>query len=734
MPLLPGKKNIGKNIETEMASGKKKSQAIAIALNVARKASGGAVGYAEGGAPDDVTTADILANMPKATTAERALSWLQSLSEKAHGGIDSTVRDLQASGAHPRVGPLLAHAAVNYGLDLPASWLKAYTSPSVENVGDAALQTAMGSGRAKTAAAIGSGLFGNAAANDLGLFGMGAKAATLEGLSPAQNKELEDLRTKNTRYKWKNDREREEGQARIKQLEDIANDFAKTKNKLALETANIGEANKVAEYNRAVKTAESARDAEFAKDKRFSDTDIGRLYDKYGIATPALIAAGAGGLTKMAGAKSYGPSMAVGAGTGAVAANWPLMYNSYFTEPDNPKRAGYEAYVRELPDSHPDKQKWSDYAQTLPKANPLQEVSRGELYDPMKLAERSGIGALEGLLAGLAGGEATKLPGIGLEFAGSLPGRYQAGKIAGQARMTEESIRKQALDAQLAKMKAPSHKADALLDEAATLEAGAMPRFQGQPAASPGAGPMAPVASANPAPVQGPLPAAAVPANPPAALPPPTYFTPAENLPVAGPLKQAPSDVERMLSEFKLQDLKPGKSGATKHNPKGNFDSFEAQVERFRKQALEALRKERDGKKYGGAVDAAMRIARAMGGRVHTGPITQRADGGRTDTVPMDVPEGAYVIPADIVSALGQGDTTAGMKSIGGMFGPHDEPGAKQSVPILAAGGEYVMSPSQVARLANGDLAKAHAMLDQWVKATRAKNIETLANLPGPQR
>jgi len=35
MPLLKGKKNIGKNIKTEMAHGKGREQAIAIALNKA---------------------------------------------------------------------------------------------------------------------------------------------------------------------------------------------------------------------------------------------------------------------------------------------------------------------------------------------------------------------------------------------------------------------------------------------------------------------------------------------------------------------------------------------------------------------------------------------------------------------------------------------------------------------------------------------------------------------------
>jgi hypothetical protein len=41
MPLLKGKKNIGKNIETEISHGKPRKQAIAIALNVAEKGKNG---------------------------------------------------------------------------------------------------------------------------------------------------------------------------------------------------------------------------------------------------------------------------------------------------------------------------------------------------------------------------------------------------------------------------------------------------------------------------------------------------------------------------------------------------------------------------------------------------------------------------------------------------------------------------------------------------------------------
>jgi len=37
MPLLPGKENVGKNIKAEMAHGKPRRQAIAIALDVERR-------------------------------------------------------------------------------------------------------------------------------------------------------------------------------------------------------------------------------------------------------------------------------------------------------------------------------------------------------------------------------------------------------------------------------------------------------------------------------------------------------------------------------------------------------------------------------------------------------------------------------------------------------------------------------------------------------------------------
>jgi hypothetical protein len=142
--------------------------------------------------------------------------------------------------------------------------------------------------------------------------------------------------------------------------------------------------------------------------------------------------------------------------------------------------------------------------------------------------------------------------------------------------------------------------------------------------------------------------------------------------------------------------------------------------------------------KRGGIVGQALHIARryATGGAVHAGPITHAADGGRTDTVAMDVASGSYVVPSDLVSGLGQGDTAAGYRVLTHMFGPQQP---KQSadgnaVPIMAAGGEFVISPEAVARVGRGDLKAGHDALDHWVKIQRRKTIMALKRLPGPAR
>lgn len=141
----------------------------------------------------------------------------------------------------------------------------------------------------------------------------------------------------------------------------------------------------------------------------------------------------------------------------------------------------------------------------------------------------------------------------------------------------------------------------------------------------------------------------------------------------------------------------------------------------------------KSGKKRGGAVTAAMdiarRVKRAKGGRVHVGPIIGNT-GGRADKVPMDVPDGAYVIPADVVSGLGQGNTGAGMKTINKMFPSQRAKGG--AVSIMAAHGETVLSPEQLKAKFGGDLKHAHAVMDHWVQHERQNIIKTMQQLPGP--
>lgn len=108
---------------------------------------------------------------------------------------------------------------------------------------------------------------------------------------------------------------------------------------------------------------------------------------------------------------------------------------------------------------------------------------------------------------------------------------------------------------------------------------------------------------------------------------------------------------------------------------------------------------------------------------------------GRTDLLEISVPSGSYVLPADIVSALGEGNTLAGTEILEEMF-PPTNPAQEDAapVPIIAAGGEYIISPSQVAAVAGGDLDRGHDLLDQFVKDIRDQHVKTLKNLPGPAR
>jgi hypothetical protein len=123
---------------------------------------------------------------------------------------------------------------------------------------------------------------------------------------------------------------------------------------------------------------------------------------------------------------------------------------------------------------------------------------------------------------------------------------------------------------------------------------------------------------------------------------------------------------------------------------------------------------------------------------IHEGPIHSPVSG-RTDHLPMHVASGSYVIPADIISAMGEGNTMSGFKQMnqilsGAKAMPKASGGPVKAVPIIAAGGEYVVTPHEVTWAGNGNMDAGHEALDGFVTGMRAKTIKTLKALPGPKK
>ena len=166
--------------------------------------------------------------------------------------------------------------------------------------------------------------------------------------------------------------------------------------------------------------------------------------------------------------------------------------------------------------------------------------------------------------------------------------------------------------------------------------------------------------------------------------------------------------------------LKHGKSKETiSENVREMVESGHPQ-----KQAVAAaLNMARQSKAKGGEIDA----------KIHVGPIHSNV-AGRTDHLPIGVPSGAYVIPADIISGFGEGNTMSGFQIANNVFGRQENSPDHTRVEIVAAGGEYVITPENVTRIGGGNIEEGHNVLDDFVKEYRAKLVDTLKKLPGPKR
>lgn len=143
----------------------------------------------------------------------------------------------------------------------------------------------------------------------------------------------------------------------------------------------------------------------------------------------------------------------------------------------------------------------------------------------------------------------------------------------------------------------------------------------------------------------------------------------------------------------------------------------------------------------------------AVGGAPPPGPAQPKSSGhvvglikspvaGRTDRLPMRVLQDSYVIPADVVSnGYGQGNTDAGGKILDAVFNAHHQRGASnaphlgksETIPIIAAGGEYVVHPWAVASIGGGDVKKGHKVLDEMVVSRRKAASKQTMKLPPPK-
>lgn len=301
---------------------------------------------------------------------------------------------------------------------------QAVRDPSLANTVDAGLQTGIAAG--SPAIALGSVGLGylEGARRDMGLtFGSNADAQSskkgnksqsraelppLPGLTPEQDASFKEASRRINQEDYKSGAERRMLENTVNEMRGISTDFIKQKNagKAAVET-DAAKA-KQDEYDRAVGRAEKSRDAELARKRRFSDTEMGKIYDKTGGASGPIAGAAAGLVSGVArGSEGVLNRFVIPGAVGAAATyganTLPLYYNAYLTEPDNPEREAYQAYARDLPEGHPNKAEAKAYSEGLPPQNPVRTQASKELSEG--LVPRLVAAGVEGVPSGILGAE-----------------------------------------------------------------------------------------------------------------------------------------------------------------------------------------------------------------------------------------------------------------------------------------------------------------------------------------
>lgn len=156
----------------------------------------------------------------------------------------------------------------------------------------------------------------------------------------------------------------------------------------------------------------------------------------------------------------------------------------------------------------------------------------------------------------------------------------------------------------------------------------------------------------------------------------------------------------------------------------------------------------------------------SYGDQYHPGGFIASDAAGRTDRLPFNVAADSFVMPADVVSGLGQGNSLAGAKIMDAILrsgpygttplslhhgsGPPRGPrvasgGHPGTSSVILAGGEYAIPPEHLTAIgarmraakksnARTDLAAGHEWARNFVKEVRRNAKKFLASAPEPKR
>lgn len=180
-----------------------------------------------------------------------------------------------------------------------------------------------------------------------------------------------------------------------------------------------------AEYERGVTRAEGMAAKARGRDDRFSDSAVKKVYDATG-GPAGLAALAAGGTGIIHRSAPWWQKWAEGAGAAFTVNNGPIAYDALMAPPVNPEYEAVSALARELPDTHPDKEKYATLEKRMRESgqtvNPVNEQAWKNLTDPTLMAKRMLMSGIEGSTALIGGAIPKGVPAAAQDLAEGVGG------------------------------------------------------------------------------------------------------------------------------------------------------------------------------------------------------------------------------------------------------------------------------------------------------------------------